>query len=386
MAKTLSNRRIRLGMVGGGQDALIGNAHRIAARLDDEYELCAGALSSNPVRAMASAQEIGLPADRSYGSYAEMVSSEAAREDGIDVVAIVTPNDTHHAIAKAFLAAGIHVICDKPMTVTIEEAESLQDAARSAGRILAVTYNYTGYAMVREAREIIERGDLGTIRVVQVQYAQDWLTEPIELDGQKQAAWRTDPAKSGVGGTITDIGTHAYHLACFVSGLKLEALCADLTTFVDGRRLDDKAHLLLRFVGGAKGMLWASQVAVGNENNVRLGVYGDKGGLTWQQEQANEISFSLFGKAPQRITRGGPSGHPASSTSIIRMPNGHPEGYLEGFATIYSQVAAAIRAASEGKAPDTNILFPTGDDGKAGVAFVDAAVRSSTAGGIWVDL
>jgi predicted dehydrogenase len=386
MAKTLSNRRILLGMVGGGQDALIGNAHRIAARLDDEYELCAGALSSNPVRAMASAQEIGLPADRSYGSYAEMVSSEAAREDGIDVVAIVTPNDTHHAIAKAFLAAGIHVICDKPMTVTIEEAESLQDAARSAGRILAVTYNYTGYAMVREAREIIERGDLGTIRVVQVQYAQDWLTEPIELDGQKQAAWRTDPAKSGVGGTITDIGTHAYHLACFVSGLKLEALCADLTTFVDGRRLDDNAHLLLRFAGGAKGMLWASQVAVGNENNVRLGVYGDKGGLTWQQEQANEISFSLFGKAPQRITRGGPSGHPASSTSIIRMPNGHPEGYLEGFATIYSQVAAAIRAASEGKAPDTNILFPTGDDGKAGVAFVDAAVRSSTAGGIWVDL
>ena len=386
MAKTLSNRRIRLGMVGGGQDALIGNAHRIAARLDDEYELCAGALSSNPVRAMASAQEIGLPADRSYGSYAEMVSSEAAREDGIDVVAIVTPNDTHHAIAKAFLAAGIHVICDKPMTVTIEEAESLQDAARSAGRILAVTYNYTGYAMVREAREIIERGDLGTIRVVQVQYAQDWLTEPIELDGQKQAAWRTDPAKSGVGGTITDIGTHAYHLACFVSGLKLEALCADLTTFVDGRRLDDNAHLLLRFAGGAKGMLWASQVAVGNENNVQLGVYGDKGGLTWQQEQANEISFSLFGKAPQRITRGGPSGHPASSTSIIRMPNGHPEGYLEGFATIYSQVAAAIRAASEGKAPDTNILFPTGDDGKAGVAFVDAAVRSSTAGGIWVDL
>tara|TARA_B110000438_G_scaffold301199_2_gene355497 strand:- start:242 stop:1363 length:1122 start_codon:yes stop_codon:yes gene_type:complete len=373
-------------MVGGGQDALIGNAHRIAARLDDEYELCAGALSSNPVRAMSSAQEIGLPADRSYGSYAEMVSSEAAREDGIDVVAIVTPNDTHHAIAKAFLAAGIHVICDKPMTVTIEEAESLQDAARSAGRILAVTYNYTGYAMVREAREIIERGDLGTIRVVQVQYAQDWLTEPIELDGQKQAAWRTDPAKSGVGGTITDIGTHAYHLACFVSGLKLEALCADLTTFVDGRRLDDNAHLLLRFAGGAKGMLWASQVAVGNENNVQLGVYGDKGGLTWQQEQANEISFSLFGKAPQRITRGGPSGHPASSTSIIRMPNGHPEGYLEGFATIYSQVAAAIRAASEGKAPDTNILFPTGDDGKAGVAFVDAAVRSSTAGGIWVDL
>ena len=386
MAETLSNRKIRLGMVGGGQGSLIGDAHRIAARLDDEYDFCAGALSSDPERAMASAREIGLPLDRSYGSYAEMASSEAARKDGIDVVAIVTPNNTHHEIAKAFLAAGIHVICDKPMTVTIEEAESLQDAARSAGRILAVTYNYTGYAMVREARAMIERGDLGTIRVVQVQYAQDWLTEPIELGGQKQAAWRTDPAQSGVGGTITDIGTHAYHLACFVSGLKLEALCADLTTFVDGRRLDDNAHLLLRFAGGAKGMLWASQVAVGNENDVRLGIYGDKGGITWQQEQPNEISYMLFGKPRQRITRGGPSGHPASSTSIIRMPNGHPEGYLEGFATIYNQVATAIRAASDGKALETNVLFPTGDDGKSGVAFVDAAVRSSEAGGIWVEL
>ncbi|MDG2107184.1 MAG: Gfo/Idh/MocA family oxidoreductase [Woeseiaceae bacterium] len=386
MAETLSNRKIRLGMVGGGQGSLIGDAHRIAARLDDEYDFCAGALSSDPERAMASAREIGLPLDRSYGSYAEMASSEAARKDGIDVVAIVTPNNTHHEIAKAFLAAGIHVICDKPMTVTIEEAESLQDAARSAGRILAVTYNYTGYAMVREARAMIERGDLGTIRIVQVQYAQDWLTEPIELGGQKQAAWRTDPAQSGVGGTITDIGTHAYHLACFVSGLKLEALCADLTTFVDGRRLDDNAHLLLRFAGGAKGMLWASQVAVGNENDVRLGIYGDKGGITWQQEQPNEISYMLFGKPRQRITRGGPSGHPASSTSIIRMPNGHPEGYLEGFATIYNQVATAIRAASDGKVLEANVLFPTGDDGKSGVAFVDAAVRSSEAGGIWVEL
>lgn len=384
MADAALNRRIRLGMVGGGQGAFIGAVHRIAARLDDEYEFCAGALSSEPARALASAQELGLAADRSYGSYAEMASSEAARDDGIEVVAIVTPNHTHYAIAMAFLAAGIHVICDKPMTVTVEEAESLQDAAQKAGRILAVTYNYTGYPMVRQAKAMIERGDLGVIRVVQVQYAQDWLSEPIESDGQKQAAWRTDPAKSGAGGCIGDIGTHAYHLACFVSGLKLKALCADLSAFVDGRRLDDNAHLLLRFAGGAKGMLWASQVAVGNENNLQLSVYGDKGGLAWRQEQANEITFTPLGEAPRQITRGGPSAM-AEAESATRIPAGHPEGYLEAFATVYSDVAAAIRTARDSKAPAANALFPTGEDGKAGVAFVEAAVRSSAAGGVWVE-
>ena len=270
MSEIKLSRRIRLGMVGGGQGSLIGEAHRIASRLDDKYEFCAGSLSSDPARSMASAKEIGLSLDRSYSDYTEMANSEAARDDGIDVVAVVTPNNTHYAIAKTFLEAGIHVICDKPMTLTVEEADSLRETAKRNDKILAVTYNYTGYAMVREAREIIARGDLGKIRVIQAHYAQDWLTNRIELEGQKQAAWRTDPKKSGVGGTINDIGTHAYHLACFVSGLKLESLCADLSTFVEGRLLDDNVHILLRFKGGAKGMLWASQIAVGNENDVKI--------------------------------------------------------------------------------------------------------------------
>ncbi len=371
-------------MVGGGQGAFIGAVHRIAARIDGEYDLCAGALSSNPERALASARELGLADDRSYGSFEDMAAAESARNDGIEAVAIVTPNHTHYAIAKAFLSAGIHVICDKPMTVTVDEADSLLDAARESGKILAVTYNYTGYPMVREARAMIERGDLGAIRTLRVQYAQDWLSEAIEADGQKQAEWRTDPARSGAGGCIGDIGTHAYHLACFVTGLKLEALCADLSTFVDGRRLDDNAQLLLRFAGGAKGMLWASQVAVGNENNLELEVYGDKGGLAWRQEQPNELTFTRLGETPQRITRGSPAASDAAARAT-RIPAGHPEGYLEAFATIYQEVAAAIRAARDGGSPG-DVVFPTGEDGKSGVAFVDAAVRSSAEGGIWVDV
>ncbi len=384
MTNTNSNSRIRLGMVGGGQGAFIGAVHRIAARIDNEYELCAGALSSDPERALASAQELGLDEDRSYRSYEEMAAAESACEDGIEAVAIVTPNHTHYPIARAFLSAGIHVICDKPMTVTVEEARSLLDAAKDAGRILAVTYNYTGYPMVRQARAMIERGDLGEIRTVRVQYAQDWLSESIETDGQKQAEWRTDPARSGAGGCIGDIGTHAYHLACFVTGLKLASLCADLSTFVEGRRLDDNAQLLLRFAGGAKGMLWASQVAVGNENNLELEVYGDKGGISWRQEQPNELTFTPLGETPQRITRGSPAAADAAAHAT-RIPAGHPEGYLEAFATIYREVATAIRAARDGRAPDAHVLFPTGEDGHSGVAFVEAAVRSSADGAVWVD-
>lgn len=377
--------RIRLGMVGGGQGALIGNVHRIASRIDDEYVFCAGALSSNPERAQASARELGLPADRSYDNFQEMAERESARDDGIEAVAIVTPNHTHFAIAKAFLDAGIHVICDKPMTVTVEEAEALQSAAAEANRILAVTYNYTGYPMVRQARAMVEAGEIGMVRVVQAQYAQDWLTEDIESDGQKQAAWRTDPARSGAGGCIGDIGTHAYHLACFVTGLRLESVCAELSAFVDGRRLDDNAQLLLRFKGGARGMLWASQVAVGNENNLRLGVFGDKGSLTWQQESPNELIVATFGEVQRRITRGSPAVSEAAAAAT-RIPGGHPEGYLEAFATIYSDIASAIRVQRDTGKPPTGGLFPTGADGRAGVAFVHAAVSSSEAGAVWVDV
>ena len=375
--------RIRLGMVGGGRGAFIGYVHRIAARLDDDYVLCAGALSSDPERASESAADIGLA--RSYASYAEMAEAEAELDDGIEAVAIVTPNHLHFPTAKAFLEQGIHVICDKPLTVTVREAEDLMRLAEEKNRILAVTYNYTGYPMVRHARDMIARGELGEIRVVQAEYVQDWLAEPIEQSGQKQAAWRTDPAQSGAGGCIGDIGTHAYHLASFVTGLEVEAICADLTAFVGGRRLDDNASLLLRFENGAKGMLWASQVAIGNENALSLRVYGDKGGLSWCQENPNELMVAAIGEAPQRITRGSQAAGEAAER-VTRIPAGHPEGYLEGFATIYREVAQAIRAHRDGAAPDSAVSFPTGEDRLKGVAFVEAAVHSSAGGTVWVEL
>ena len=362
MTNEMTAGRIRFGMVGGGQGAFIGAVHRIAARIDDQYAFCAGALSSDPERALASARELGLDADRSYQSYKEMIEAESAREDGIEAVSIVTPNHMHFPIAKAFLQAGFHVICDKPLTVNSDQASELTKLARDQNRILAVTYNYSGYPMVRQARAMIERGDLGNIRVVQGEYAQDWLTEGLEDSGHKQASWRTDPAQSGAGGCIGDIGTHAYHLASFVSGLTTESLCADLSTFVDGRRLDDNANVMLRFSNGARGMIWASQVATGNENNLQLRIFGDKGGLTWRHENPNELMFAKFGESPQRITRGGP-GVTEDAARVTRIPAGHPEGYFEGFATIYREIAEAIRAARGGSSPDASIMFPTGEDG-----------------------
>ncbi len=377
--------RIRLGMVGGGQGAFIGEVHRFASRLDDAYQLCAGALSSNPERAAASALGLGIAQDRSYDSFEAMAKSEAARDDGIEVVSVVTPNHMHYPVTKVFLEHGFHVICDKPFTVTSEQARELIALAERHNRILAVTYNYTGYPLIRHARAMVARGDLGTIRVVNAEYVQDWLAAPLEQSGQKQAEWRTDPERSGAGGCIGDIGTHAYHLACFVSGLTPVAMCADLSTFVDGRRLDDNASLMLRFDNGAKGMLWASQVAVGNENNLSLRIYGDKGGLSWRQESPNELLFSPIGEAPRKITRGSP-GVSADGSRVTRIPAGHPEGYLEAFATVYRDVAAAIRAQRTGEAVDADVSFPTGEDGLAGVEFVEAAVRSSAGGAAWVEL
>jgi predicted dehydrogenase len=377
--------RVRLGMVGGGQGAFIGAVHRMAARIDDQYDFCAGALSSDPERALASARELGLADDRSYRNYEDMIAAESARDDGIEAVSIVTPNNMHFPIAKAFLQGGFHVICDKPLTIKSEQAEELTKLAKQQCLILAVTYNYSGYPMVRQARAMAQRGDLGKIRVVQGEYAQDWLTERLEASGQKQASWRTDPAQSGAGGCIGDIGTHAYHLACFVSGLKTESLCADLSTFVDGRQLDDNANVMLRFDNGARGMIWASQVATGNENNLQLRIFGDKGGLIWSQEDPNELIFTPLGEAPRRITRGGP-GVTEDAARVTRIPAGHPEGYLEGFATIYREIAEAIRAARDDSNVDAHVMFPTGDDGTKGVAFVEAVVRSSEAGGTWVTL
>ena len=385
MAEIRNKDRIRLGMVGGGQGAFIGDVHRMAARLDDEYELVAGALSSNAERALASARELGISDERSYANFESMAVAEAGRDDGIEAVSIVTPNHVHFPVARAFLQAGIHVICDKPLTITSDEARELVAAAETAGKILAVTYNYSGYPMIRQARAMIAGGDLGAIRLVHAEYAQDWLADALEQTGNRQAAWRTDPAQAGGGGSIGDIGTHAYHLACFVTGLELEALCADLTTFVAGRKLDDNAALLLRFRGGAKGMLWASQIAVGNENNLTLRVYGEKGGLSWRQEAPNELWFTPLVEAPRKLTRGGSAALP-DAARVTRIPGGHPEGYLEAFASIYTEVSRAIRAYRAGTPVAGEVLFPVGSDGLHGIAFVEAAVRSSDSGATWVSV
>ncbi|SFJ90005.1 Gfo/Idh/MocA family oxidoreductase [Bradyrhizobium sp. Gha] len=375
--------RIRLGMVGGGQGAFIGAVHRIAARIDDRFELVAGALASDPVRAKASAKELGIADDRAYGSFEEMAKAEAARADGIEAVSIVTPNHMHSPVAKAFLEAGIHVICDKPLTTTVAEAEELVALARKTGRVFVVTHNYTGYPMVRQARAMIAKGDLGEVRLVRAEYLQDWLTERLEASSHKQAAWRTDPARSGAGGCIGDIGTHAYNLACFVTGLELDELLAELSTFVEGRRLDDDVQILLKWKGGAKGMLWASQVAVGNENGLTLRVYGSKAGLEWAQENPNQLWFTPYGQPKQLLTRGG-AGALGEAARVTRVPSGHPEGYLEGFATIYAEAARAIHAARANMKPDPEVIFPTVEDGLAGVKFIDAAVKSSAGNGTWV--
>ena len=380
-----AGHRIRLGMVGGGHGAFIGAVHRFAARLDGEFELVAGALSSDPDRALASGRALGIPVDRTYGSFVEMAGREAKRPDGIEAVAIVTPNHMHFAPAKLFLEAGVHVICDKPLTATLDEAEELARIARRSGKLFVLTHNYTGYPMVRQARAMIANGEVGEVRVVQAEYAQDWLTERAEDGGSKQAEWRTDPRRSGAGGCIGDIGTHAYNLVSFVTGLELESLCADLSALVPARALDDNAHVLLRFGGGARGMLWASQVAVGNENRLVLRVYGTKGGLEWSQEQPDQLWYTPYGRPRQMITRNG-SGADDASRRVSRIPAGHPEGYLEAFANIYAEAARAVRAARNGTARDPDVVFPTVEDGVKGVAFVDACVRSSAGGASWISV
>ncbi len=377
--------RIRLGMVGGGKGAFIGAVHRIVARIDDQFDLVAGALSSDPTRAKASAAEIGIAPDRAYGSFEEMARAEAARPDGIEAVSIVTPNHMHAPAAEAFLAAGIHVICDKPITTTVDEARELVELVKASGKVFVLTHNYTGYPMIRQARAMVAAGELGDIRVVQAEYPQDWLTERAELSGSKQAEWRTDPKRSGAGGAIGDIGTHAYNLAAFVTGLETEAVLAQLSTFAPGRLLDDDVQILLRYKGGARGMLWASQVAVGHENGLKLRVYGTKGGIEWAQEDPNRLWFAPFGGEKRLIMRAGPGTGP-DAARVTRVPPGHPEGYIEAFATIYTEAADAIEAHREGRKPDGAVVYPTVDDGLKGVAFIDACVRSSKKNGVWVNL
>ncbi len=375
--------RIRLGMVGGGEGAFIGAVHRIASRIDDQYELVAGALSSTPEKARRSGEALGLAADRIYDDYESMAKAEAKRPDGIEAVSIVTPNHMHAGPAYAFLKAGVHVICDKPLTVSLAEAKKMKAAVEKSGRIFALTHNYTGYPLVRRMREMVRAGELGEIRLVHVEYPQDWLTGPAEKQGNKGAEWRTDPKRSGAGGSLGDIGTHAFNLADYVTGLELAELAADLTTFVPGRQLDDNAQIMLRFANGARGALWASQVAPGNENGLMLRVYGTKGGVHWRQDNPNYLFLSPYERSTRIVTRGGPEAGEAAAR-VTRVPPGHPEGYLEGFANIYSEVAAAIKAARSGKKPPKGVHFPTIEDGVKGLAFVEAAVKSSKANGKWV--
>lgn len=379
------DNRIKLGMVGGGQGAFIGSVHRIAARLDDHYTLVAGALSSEPERAKASAIELGISPDRAYGSYADMFKAEAMRSDRIDVVAIVTPNNMHFLIAKAALEAGFHVICDKPLTTTLADGVALKKLVKDTGRIFCVTHNYTGYPLVRHARAMISEGLLGDIRNVQVEYAQGWLAEPIEAKGQKQASWRTDPIQSGLGGCIGDIGTHAINICNFVTGLKIEKLLADLQTFVPGRRLDDHVQIMLRFNNGATGLLWASQIAIGSENALRFRIFGSKGSLSWEQENPNILHHTPNDGPTRVITRAG-SGTNFSASRVTRIPGGHPEGYLEGFATIYTEAARAIIAHKNGNLADVDVVYPNIDDGLLGVLFIEAALKSAKDGNVWVSI
>ncbi|MBE3637995.1 Gfo/Idh/MocA family protein [Mangrovicoccus algicola] len=365
--------RLRLGMVGGGQGALIGGIHRIAARIDGQWDLVAGALSSDPDRARASAAEIGLDPARSYAEFAEMARAEAGRPDGIDAVAIVTPNHLHAPAAIAFLQAGIHVICDKPLAATMEQAEAIAAAVAASDRQFILTHNYSAYPLIRQAREMVAAGELGEIRLVHVEYVQDWLAEET---GGKQAEWRTDPARSGAGGCIGDIGTHAHNLAGFVSGLDVAELSADLQAFVPGRRVDDNVHVMLRYEGGARGMLWASQVAVGNGNALRLRIHGTKAGLDWAQEDPNRMTFTRFGGPAQILTRGGAGAGPAG-LAHLRTPGGHPEGYLEAFATLYAEAAARIRG-------ETAEALPGIGEGMAGMRFIAACLRSSAENAAWV--
>ncbi|GAB0113031.1 Gfo/Idh/MocA family protein [Acidisoma sp. C75] len=380
----MTQRRIRLGMVGGGPGSFIGPVHRLAARIDDRYDFVAGAFSSDPAKSRAAGEACHIDPARAYPSWQAMVEGERARDDRIDAVAIVTPNNLHYAPAKAFLEAGFHVICDKPLTMTAAEATELVAIVRRTGLVFGVTHTYAGYPMVRQARAMVAAGELGDIRVIHVEYAQSWLTEAVEKTGLKQAVWRTDPAQSGGGGCLGDIGTHAYHIAHYVTGLRAEALAAELSIFAEDRKLDDNVHILLRYEGGARGMLWASQVAPGEVNGVRLRVFGAKGGLSWHQEQPNELIFTRHGEPPRHITRGGPQSGDGAAYAA-RVPAGHPEGYLEAFAQLYTDAAEQIVARWEGRAPAaTALLLPTVEQGEMGMKFIEAALESNRRNAAWV--
>ena len=374
-------RRLRAGIVGGGRGAFIGSVHRIAAELDSQAQVIAGAMSSDARIARESAAEWFL--ERSYASYAEMAAAEAADANGIDFVIIATPNDLHYPVARAFLEADIHVICDKPLALTVAEGEELVRLVESGPTLFALTHVYTAYPAVRQAREMVRSGRLGELRLVLVEYTQDWLMEPLESRGNKQAAWRTDPARAGLGGCVADIGTHAANLLEYVTDRPIEAVCADLSSFVKGRRLDDDGHMLLRLAGGAKGTLVCSQVACGEENRLTFRLYGSQAGLEWHQQEPNTLLLKPAGRPWERL-RTGHSYMSAAARAATRVPPGHPEGYLEAFANLYRAFMQDVRRVALGQAPVRD--YPGIHEGLRGLRFVAQAVASARSGSLWQSL
>ncbi len=380
-------RKIRMGMVGGGRGAFIGAVHRMAAALDGQIELVCGAFSSDPEKSKLSGGDLFLPADRAYGSYSEMIQKEKELPADVrmDFVSIVTPNHVHFGPAKMALENGFHVVCDKPLAFNLAEALELERLVKETGLLFALTHNYTGYPMVKHARHMVANGELGKIRKIVVEYPQGWLATKLEATGQKQADWRTDPKRSGAAGAMGDIGTHAENLAEYITGLKIKELCSDLTTFVDGRLLDDDGSILLRFENGAKGILFASQIAVGEENDINIRIYGEKGGLEWHQEEPNTLVAKWLDR-PKQLLRTGVGDLSPEAQAHTRVPPGHPEGYLEAFANIYRNFAKCLQAKIEGKEPEAIFQdFPTVTDGVRGMRFIEKVVESSKKGAVWLE-
>ena len=383
---TVFGRKLNMGMIGGGRDAFIGAVHRKAAIMDGTVELVAGCFSSTPEKSRLSAEDLFVPVDRAYGTWQEMVEKESALPEGerIDFVSIVTPNHMHYPIAKGFVEAGFNVVLDKPMVHSTEQANDLIEAVKEKNTVFAVTYNYTGYPMVKQARHLVNEGNVGEIRKIIVEYPQGWLSTKEEDTGQKQAEWRTDPRRSGIGGCIGDIGSHAENLVSTIAGLEIEELCADLTTFVPGRLLDDDANVLLHFANGARGILTASQVCIGQENNLKIRIWGTGGALEWRQEHPNYLLYWPADGPMQVMSRG--SGYVCEAAErATRLPTGHPEAFIEAFSNVYLNATDTMRAKLQGVEPtELELDFPTVYDGARGVCFIETVVESSASDQKWL--
>ena len=381
------NRKLRMGMIGGGKDAFIGAIHRMAAIMDGECELVCGAFSSTPERSKASGEMLYLPPERVYGTYEEMIAREKKLPEGerMDFVSVVTPNYLHFHPAKTALESGFPVVCDKPMTYSLDEAKQLEAVVEKTGLLFCLTHNYTGYPLVKEARDMVASGKFGTIRKIVVEYPQGWLSTKLEATGQKQAAWRTDPGRSGIANCMGDIGTHAENLSEYITGLKITEVCSDLTTFVEGRMLEDDGNVLLHFDNGARGILYASQISVGEENALRIRVYGEKGGLEWAQQEPNTLIVRWLDRPMEVIRPGGGYTYLSERTLFnTRLPAGHPEGFIEAFANIYRNFILALKSRLEGREPKPEYLdFPTVRDGVRGMAFIETVVEASESDRKW---